>query len=94
MLTSRRYQDENSTYATTGKTTGKHLPDQENPSTCVKAGGKSALKSSKKAGLGVAGQHGSLSSAVPRKALGDITNATPVAIISLQVVHLHEPMKF
>lgn len=77
MLTSRRFQDENSNYATTGK----HLPDQENPSTSSKVGGKSLLRSAKKAGLGLTGSYGALSSAVPRRALGDITNATPVAII-------------
>lgn len=68
MLTARRIQDENTKY----NTSNKYHHDQENPNS-VNIGGKHGLKSAKKAPLG------GLSQQAPRRALGDITNATPVS---------------
>lgn len=78
MLTSRRIQNENCNYGSTGK----HLTDQENTPSAglfgAKTGSKVARKGQSKFGI-QSGLKGTLHGpAGPRKALGDITNATPV----------------
>lgn len=74
MLTSRRYQDENSDYGATGR----HRNDLEKQQSTLKTGGKAGLLSARK-GLQSQGTSGV---AAARRALGDITNATPVLYVA------------
>ena len=75
MLTSRRVQDENSNFGTSGKF-------QDNPASTGKFGRKSGAKNHRKVStkyeLPAGVKNSLLGNAAPRKALGDITNATPV----------------